>query len=116
MRAIILESESVSGPSGVVSLKTPTVPPYGLLRVCSVLVQDLDHDVATSIEFGVVSGTREIPVAITTTHLSKATGWYLDWNGYVDQGNAMYARIQGATDGDHVRLIVHGFICSLAQA
>lgn len=115
MRAIILESEGVSGPSGVVSLKTPTVPPYGLLRVCSVLIRDLDHDITNSAEFGVVSGTREIPVAITTTSLLSATGWYLDWHGYVDQGNALYARIDGATQGDRVRLIVHGLLMPLAS-
>ena len=115
MRAIVLEAAGIVDTTGVIVIKTPTVPPYGLLRVCSVLIRDLDHDITTSAEFGVVSGTREIPVAITTTSLLSATGWYLDWHGYVDQGNALYARIDGATQGDRVRLIVHGLLMPLAS-
>lgn len=115
MRAIVLEAEGIVDSTGKITIKTPLVPPYGILRVCSILARDLDHDVSTSVELGVVSGTREIPIAITTTSLSKATGWYLEWRGFVDQGNGLYATFTGATQGDRVRLIVHGILMPLAS-
>jgi len=110
-----LKLRGIVGSTGDIVIKTPTVPPYGLLRVCSVLIRDLDHDITTSAEFGVVSGTREIPVAITTSSLLSTTGWYLDWDGYVDQGNGLYAKFTGATQGDRVLLVVHGLLMPLAS-
>jgi hypothetical protein len=116
MHAHVLEASGVVDATGSITIVTPPVPPYGLFKAMSILVYDDDNDITGSIEVGVRSGTKDIPIARTKTALGKSIGWFLEWHGGVDQGNAMYARIQGATDGDHVRLIVHGFICSLAQA
>ena len=109
MMPSILEN-SVIAAAEVTTLKTPLVVSGYVMTVLSCMAMDEENSIATSIEIGIVDGTRLIPVDSTPGNFPAGTSHTLFWPCLLLPCQGMYAKFTTPTSGDQLRIVAHGFV------
>ena len=105
----ILENGAIAA-AEVTTLKTPLVVPGHVMTVLSCMAMDEESAIATSIEIGIIDGTRLIPVDSTPGNFPAGTSHTLFWPCLLLPGQGMYAKFTTPTAGDQLRIVAHGFV------
>ncbi len=108
MRSFTATVNKVAGSSGEVTIETPCVPNGAEVHVISAMAMDLDSDVTTAIEIGIMSGTAKTEVDVTAGTFPKNTSHSVAFPFGLIGGQAVYATFKNATSGDRLRLHVFG--------
>ena len=92
----------------VTIIRTPVVPPCSVFSPLMVMAMDLDHDIATAIEIGMVSGNRLIPVSVKGGTIAAGTSHNVQEPFVLVGGQGIYAKFTTPTAGDHLLLVATG--------
>ena len=111
----ILSGHGIASASAAQVVQTEPVQAGYLMIVSSMMAYDPDNVIATSIEIGIVDGTRLIPIDITGGSFAAGISHTSFWQSYLGPGQRVYAKFNAPTQGDHLYVFGHGLLIPLCS-
>ena len=111
----ILSGSLIAPASAVQVVQTEPVQAGYLMIAASMVAYDADNAIATSIEIGIVDGTRLIPIDITAGSFAAGISHTSFWQSYLGPGQRVYARFLTPTQGDHLYVFGHGLLIPMCS-
>ena len=115
MLPTILSGAMIAPASAVQTVITEPVSPGCLFIAASMFALDADSAIATSIEIGIVDGTRLIPIDVTGGSFAAGISHTSFWQSYLGPGQRVYAKFTTPTQGDHLSVYCHGLLVPMGS-
>ena len=102
--------QDVAPASAACTLKTNKVPKGKVFRSLTICAFDRDNAIATSIEFGIMSGEAKKPIDITPGSFVAGQSHTIRFPCILGEGQRIYATFLTPTSGDRIVLSTHGVL------